>query len=262
MWFEAAWLLMSSKQGMSALELQRVTGLGSYQTAWTMLHKFRTAMTGTGREKLTGRVEVDESIFGGVDPDSQGRFLNGKALVIGAVEQRGSHRLGRARLQVIANASKPQLGTFLAEHVAIGATIVTDGWGAYPDLAARLRLGHEAHNQSASPQPAHVLLPGVHRLFSLSKRVLDTTHQGGVQNEHLQAYLDEFVFRFNRRSAKTRGLLFLRLLEHAVTAPPTPYRDLIAVHRDTTVQPHPIVATRRHPRTLAGEPLHRPWRAA
>jgi len=261
-WFEAAWLLMASKQGLSALELQRVTGLGSYQTAWAMLHRFRVAMTSTGRGPLTGRVEVDESIYGGVTAGIRGRELGGKALVIGAVERRGPHGFGRARLIVVPDASRRTVSRFLTENIDQDATIITDGWSAYPDVAARLHMAHEAHRISAQTEPAHVVLPGVHRVFSLSKRMLEATYQGGVQIEHLQAYLDEFTFRFNRRTARQRGLLFLRLLEHAVTTPTTGYSDLIAVNRASATRHRPVPATRRKPATLAGTPLERPWRAA
>jgi transposase-like protein len=261
-WFEAAWLMMTSKQGVSALELQRVTEVGSYQTAWTILHKLRLATSSTGREALTGRVEVDEALFGGLSPGFSGRSLEKKALVAAAIERRGTRRFGRARLQVIPNASAASLTDFLRTAVTAGSTIITDGWRSYPDTAARLHLIHEAHKIGPSGEPAHVALPGVHRLFSLSKRVLEGTYQGGVQREHLQAYLDEYIFRFNRRTAKHRGLLFLRLLEHAVGAIPTRYRDLVAIHREMTSEHRPIARTHSHPTTLTGDHIDRPWRAA
>lgn len=259
-WFEAAWLLMASKQGLSALELQRVTGLGSYQTAWAMLHKFRTAMSSQDRDRLTGRVEVDEGFYGGFTPGARGRETGAKALVAAAVERRGQG-FGRARMQVIDSASSNDLGTFLTATVAPGATVVTDGWRSYPSATARAGLVHEPHVVSGSGDKAHEVLPGVHRVFSLSKRVLEGTYQGGVQDSHLQAYLDEYVFRFNRRAAHAPGLLFLRLLEHAVTTRPTPYSSLI-IERRPDARPRPIARLKRNPASLAGRPLDRPWRRA
>ena len=261
-WFEAVWLMMASKQGLSALTLQRVTDLGSYQTAWTMTHKLRTVMSQSGRARLTGRVEVDETYVGGVGkPGVTGRGAAGKTLVAGAVERRGTG-MGRARLQVIPNASARTLEIFLRDHVTPGATVITDAWRSYPAAAAAARVVHEVRNVKASGQPAHVLLPGVHRLFSLSKRVLEGTYQGSVQPEHLQAYLDEFVFRFNRRNSHTRGMLFLRLLESAVAGRPAPYKDLAIIHRTPRQDPVPPQAPHTQPRTLIGPPLERPWRSA
>ncbi len=123
-------------------------------------------------------------------------------------------------------------------------------------------VDHEVRNVSASGQPAHVSLPGVHRLFSLTKRVLDGTNQGSVQPEHLRAYLDEFVFRFNRRTSHTRGMLFFRLLESAVAGPPAPYTNLAVIHHTPLTVPVPPQAPHTLPRTLAGPPLERPWRSA
>ena len=258
-WFEAVWLLMASKQGLSALELQRVTGLGSYQTAWTMLHKLRTAMASEGRDRLTGRVEVDEMLYGGLTPGRRGRATGAKTIVVAAVERRG-RGYGRIRMQVVATASRPDLATFLRSTVTPGSTVVTDGLRSYPGAATDAALTHEPHPVLGSGQPAHEILPGVHLVFSLVRRVLDGTHQGGIQPEHMQAYLDEFVFRFNRRHATERDLLFLRLLEHAVTTTPTTYDELAIRHRRAQ-RPTPAAVVRSLPTTLAGNPLHRPWRA-
>ncbi|WP_354570110.1 IS1595 family transposase [Glaciihabitans sp. UYNi722] len=261
-WFEAAWLKMVSKQGLSALNLQRVTDLGSYQTAWTMTHKLRTVMSQSGRKRLTGQIEIDETYVGGAGkPGLTGRGAAGKTLVAGAVERRG-RGMGRARLQVIADASSASLEIFLRDHVTLGATVITDAWRSYPAATAAAGVAHEVRNVSASVQPAHVSLPGVHRLFSLSKRVLEGTYQGSVQPEHLQAYLDEFVFRFNRRNSHTRGMLFLRLLESAVAGHPAPYTDLAVIHRKPRLVPVPPQAPHALPRTLTGPPLKRPWRSA
>lgn len=257
-WFEAAWLLMVSKQGLSALELQHVTGLGSYQTAWAMLHKFRTAMSSDGRARLRGRVEVDEAFYGGFSPGFRGRERGGKTLVTAAVERHG-RGFGRIRLRVLPSASGKDLAAFLATTVEPGSTIVTDGWKSYPPATAMAGMRHEPHVISGSGEQAHIALPGVHRVFSLSKRVLEGTYQGGVQKGHLQAYLDEFTFRFNRRTSTTRGLLFLRLLEHAITTRPTPYRALVLEHTPDP-RPRPIAHLKTRPASLAGQPLDRPWR--
>ena len=261
-WFEAAWLFTASKQGLSATELQAVTGLGGYQTAWAMLHRFRIAMSSTGREALTGRVEVDETFIGGADqPGGFGRSGIGKALVAAAVERRGPHALGRVRLQAIENGTLDSIRPFLADAIAPGATVISDAFPTYRPATGSLRLAHEPINIAASGQKADELLPGVHRVFSLLKRVLGSTYQGAVSPQHLQAYLDEFAFRFNRRTATQRGLLFLRLLEHAVTAPPTTYHDLV-IDPTPTGRTSPRVAPRPQPRSLAGPNAHRPWRAA
>lgn len=260
-WFEVAWLLTTSKQGVSALEVQRVAGLGSYQTAWAMLHKLRTAMAQHGRDGLSGRVEVDEALYGGIAPGMPGRSPDGKTLVAAAVQRRG-RGFGRIRMQVLPSASGDDLSAFLTATVTPGSTVITDGWAPYPAAVRAAGSSHERHVISGSGQPAHEVLPGVHRVFSLSKRVLEGTHQGGVQAAHLQAYLDEFVFRFNRRAASERGLLFLRLLESAVAAAAAPYKSLVAVPGPRR-RPRPRVsAVRELPASLTGSPLDRPWRQA
>ncbi len=260
-WFEAVWLLMASKQGLSALEFQRVTGLGSYQTAWTMLHKLRTVMSSTGRDRLAGRVEVDEAFYGGLAPGQRGRSHIGKTLVAAAVERRG-RGFGRVRMQLLPTASSEHLAEFLINTVLPGSTVITDGWRSYVRATATAHLQHEPHVISNSGEQAHVILPRVHRVFSLSKRILDATYQGGVSAGHIQAYLDEYVFRFNRRHATERGLLFLRLLEHAVTAGPTPYRELIIGRTGPQTRPRPAFGIRSLPASLTGDPLDRPWRRA
>lgn len=158
-------------------------------------------------------------------------------------------------------ASSDGLSAFLAATVEPGATVATDGWRAYPSATVKAGVLHQPHVVSGSGDKAHEILPGVHRVFSLSKRVIEGTYQGGVQDGHLQAYLDEYVFRFNRRTVRARGLLFLRLLEHAVATTPTPYRSLI-VERRPDPRPRPVAGIRRSPTSLAGRPLDRPWRRA
>ncbi len=260
-WFAAGWLLTSSKSGVAAVTVQRQLDLGSYQTAWAMLHRFRTAMVRPGRERLTGRVEVDETFIGGVKPGKRGRGAAGKAMVAIAVEQHEPRGFGRIRLQVIDNAQAPTLRAFLLDHVEPGATVVTDGLRSYPPAVGE-DYDHDPFNVAGSGLHAHIPLPAVHRVASLLKRWLLGTHQGAIEADHLQAYLDEFVFRFNRRHSNARGLLFYRLLQQAVATEPITYRDLVAnpaPRPDTHAAPP---GARSNPASLdIGQP-GRPWRAA
>jgi transposase-like protein len=258
-WFAAAWQVTSQKSGISALGLKRVLGLGSEQTAWAMLHRFRTAMGRTSTDLLSGDVEVDETFFGGPEPGRSGRGALGKTMVAVAVERRGS-ALGRCRMAVIEDAGWRSLRPFLVDHVSAGATVVTDGWPAYYK-ATEDRYAHERHVILNSGSEAHDLLPGVHRVASLTKRWLLGTHQGGVKPGHLPAYLDEFTFRFNRRRSRSRGLLFYRLLSGAVAARPRTYRSLVVGHPTTrTGMPTPPMDRRVRPDTLAADGAVRPWR--
>lgn len=261
-WFEAAWLLTSQKSGVSALGLQRVLGLGSYQTAWTMLHRFRLAMVVPERGLLSGEVEVDETFIGGKNkPGKRGRGAAGKALVGLAVELDASGGgFGRIRMQVIPDATGPTLRDFITTNIAPGSTVITDALNSYAAITTH-GFGHTSINVKRSGAQAHEVLPGVHRVASLLKRWLDGTLQGAVRPEHLQSYLDEFVFRFNRRNSRKRGLLFFRLLEQAVRTDPISYRRLVAVPTSKAVPPRPP-AERGMPGSLAGERLDRPWRAS
>jgi transposase-like protein len=225
-WFRAMWWVTNQKSGLSALGLQRAVGLGSYRTAWTCLHKLRRAMVRPGRERLTEAVEVDEIFVGGVEPGQGKRHLGEtKALVAVAAEVRGQG-IGRIRLQRIPNASEASLGGFVQRIVEPGAAIITDGWTAYPGLADH-GYRHRPRIVSGSGQPASTLLPRVHRVAALLKRWLLGIHQGAVARDHLDAYLDEFTFRFNRRLSHHRGKLFYRLLQQAVVLTPTPYQRLV-----------------------------------
>lgn len=213
-WFLAAWEVTSAKYGASALGIQRVLGLGSYRTAWSWLHKFRRAMVRPGRDLLTGEVEVDETYVGGPEEGVSGRETRDKAIVVVAVEIRG-RGMGRIRLRTVPDVQSASLIPFVQQAVAPSACVVTDGWGGYAGLRAR-GYEHRIHNIAKSGQHAHELLPRVHRVAALLKRWLLGTHQGAVSNEHLPYYLDEFTFRFNRRTSRARGLLFYRLLHQAV----------------------------------------------
>ena len=234
-WFKAIWWMTSQKPGVSALGLQRVLGLGSYRTAWLMLHKLRRAMVRPGREPLEREVE-DEAYVGGAEVGVHGRETLTKALVAIAAEIRG-RGTGRIRLRHIPNASRETLTAFVQDSVAKGATVRTDGWGGYAMLPEN-GYRHRPRVPPAGDRAAATrMLPRVHRVASLLKTWLLGTHHGGGDAKHLQSYLDEFEFRFNRRTSRYRGKLFFRVLEHAVTLPPTPY-ELIT--RGRVSQPHKI----------------------
>jgi transposase-like protein len=250
----AAWQMTSQKHGISALGLKRVLGIGSTQTAWAMLHRYRTAMVRPGRDRLSGVVEADETFLGGPE---RGR---------GALEDAGrsGRRAGRRQpraLPVIPDATAPTLRAFLLAPVEPGSTVLTDGLASYPS-ACGTDYTHTPEPIAKSGRRAHELLPGVHRVASLAKRWLLGTHQG-VAPAHLQAYLDEFTFRFSCRRSRARGMLFYRLLEQALQSSPRTYRSLVAVpgSRGQTM-PEPPPDKRVHCDSLAGEPLDRPWRHA
>jgi transposase-like protein len=230
-WFLAIFLVTSSKGGISAMELKRQMGFGSYQTAWSWLHKIRKAMVCPDRAPLAERVEADETYVGGPRPGRPGRGAAGKTTVAGAVESgRGKargRRLGRLRLAVVADASARSLEGFLATAVARPATVATDGWSGYRGLAAT-GYRHEPVDLATSWGDASLRLPAIHLVFGLAKRWLLGTHHGAVGAKHLPAYLDEFVFRFNRRTANNLSHRFARVIEHAVRIPPTTYRTLVA----------------------------------
>jgi transposase-like protein len=261
-WFAAAWYVTNQKHGVSALGLKNVTGV-SYQTAWTMLHKYRTAMVRPGRDRLTERVEVDESYIGGVKPGKRGRGAHGKTLVGIAVELEDPKGFGRARMQVLKNFEAVSVLGFVRDHVEPGATVVTDGAAAYRSLPT-FGYSHVGHNVKRSSGQAHELLPAVHRVASLAKRWLLGTHQGAVEPAHLQSYLDEFCFRFNRRRSRQRGMLFFRLVELAVDTPPATYDDLTKDlrMRNEREREHrrAMTAPTGRPRQARAAVDRRPWR--
>ena len=224
LWFLAAWLVATHKNGISARQLWLQLGLGSYKTAWLLLRKLRRAMVDPGREPLAGLVEVDETSIPFRTQDEPvaakpGRSGEGKLLIAGAVEIRGKAP-GRARLAVIGDYSARSLESFVAAAIAEGSTVVSDGWSGH----ARLKdVRHDP--KIVGPMAAHVVLPWVHRAFANTKRwALGVYH--GLRRKHLQAYLDEFVFRFNRRRAPAAA--FERLLGLAATLQPATYQMLIS----------------------------------
>lgn len=224
-WFRAIWWIVSQKNGVSALGLQRVLGLGSYRTAWTWLHSLRRAMVRLGRERLSAVVEVDETFVGGVEPGSGRRRVGNKALVAIAAEVRG-RGIGRIRMRRVADSSEESLLAFVQEAVEPGTVVITDGLQSYRALSS-LGYKHERRVLLGSGETADAVMPRVHRVASLLKRWLLDTHQGAVSREHLDDYLDEYTFRFNRRASRHRGKLFYRLLEQAVAMAPVPYAAMV-----------------------------------
>lgn len=261
-WFTAIWLFTTSKNGISALSLKRVLEIGSYQTAWAMLHRVRSILVRPGRERLAGRVEVDETFIGGEEPGLAGGRAGGKKVLTGiAVEVRDPKGIGRCRMAPLADASGPSLFAFLRNHVEPGSTITTDGWKGYEGLS-KLGYFHDRRSQRTARirgDDPHKLLPTVHRVASLTKRWLLGTHQGSVDEVHLPSYLNEFVFRFNRRKSRSRGMVFYRVLELAVAHEPLRYYELIATRRPRAVPPAPP-RKRGRPPSLQRPPANRPWR--
>lgn len=259
-WFTACWLFASQKDGISALSLKRQLEIGSYQTGWAMLGRIRSVLVRPGRERLAGEVEVDETTFGGEEPGLAGGRARGekKVLVGVAVERTQPKGFGRCRLAPLIDASADSLRAFLVDNVEPGAKVVTDGWQPYRPATEGLYV-HE-RLPGAQRAQAHKLLPGVHKVSSLAKRWLLGTHQGSVDAAHLPGYLNEFVFRFNRRRSRSRGLVFYRVLELAVRHDPVRYRDLIANPRPGTVSRRPP-GTRGSPPSMERPRAGRPWRA-
>ena len=217
-WFEAAWHLATAKNGLSAKTLERTLGT-SYRVAWTMLQRFRVAMVRAERELLSGEVEVDETFVGGVNRGGKPGRGTSKSIVVIAVEVKQPKGFGRIRMRQIPDASESSLRPFICDAVAPGSTVLTDGWKGYNSLS-RHGYTHKKTILSSSGDPAHVSMPGVHRISSLLKRWILGTHQGSASADHLQSYLEEFTFRFNRRTSRSRGLVFRRLLEQTVATGP------------------------------------------
>jgi len=218
LWFRAMWHVTEQKHGVSALGLQRALGLGSYHTAWTWLHKLRKAMVRPGRDRLSGDIEVDETFVGGPRPWKRGRGTAGKELVL-IMAQKNGQRIGRVRLQHITDASAETLMAAIKEAVEPGSVVCTDGWGGYSDSALK-KAGYGHRVIRAGGDVGDNLLPLVNLVASLFKRWLLGTHQGGIQPSYLPTYLNEFAFRFNRRTSGSRGMLFYRLIQHSLEVKP------------------------------------------
>jgi transposase-like protein len=220
LWFHVMWLMMAQKTGLSARNLCDSYGFGSYQTAWAWLHKLRSVMIRRGREQLRGRVEVDETYIGGKKAGTRGRGAAGKTLVLVAVEGIAS-KLGRVRFRCVNTADSSNIDPFVQDYVELGSLVVTDGLSAYNGLKSA-GFDHRPQVINQGGEDARQYLDHVHLVIALLKRWLVGTHQGAVRPAHLQGYLDEFSFRFNRRLSSHRGKLFHRLMEQAVTTrPPT-----------------------------------------
>lgn len=230
-WLAAMWYVTNQKHGVSALGLQRVLGFGSYQTAWAILHRLRRAMVRPGRDQLHGDVEVDETHVAITDiaKTQSGRGIQSNtldAIVVIAIERLKTKGFGRIRLRRVLSKSSMHILPFIREVVAPGSRVCTDGSGAYLELTAD-GFVHQKNVLLGSDQPAHAVLPGVHRVASLLQRWLLGTHHGAIHAGHLDSYLDEFVFRFNRRTSRSRGLLFYRLVEQAVATAPVTYEKIV-----------------------------------
>ncbi|HUZ07406.1 MAG TPA: IS1595 family transposase [Candidatus Paceibacterota bacterium] len=223
LWFEAMWHVTNQKYGASALGLQRSLGLGSYHTAWNWLHKLRRAMVRPGRDRLAGVVEADEIYIGGPRSGKRGRGAAGKSLVAVLVQET-AQGMGRIRLARVADASAASLEPVVQQAIAPGSTVRTDDWKGYGGLPA---LGYPRQVVRAEASVGENLLPLANRVASLLKRWLMGTHQGAVRPTHLDYYLDEFTFRFNRRTSRSRGLLFYRLVEQAIALEPVLTRSLV-----------------------------------
>ena len=215
LWFRAMWWVAAQKNGASALGLQRILGLKSYRTAWTWLHKLRRAMVRPGRDRLAGTVEVDETYLGGLKEGVRGRGTEKKALIVVAAQEDG-RSIGRIRLRRIPDASAGSLIPFIEDSVEPGSVIHTDGGLGYQPLEKK-GYRHTVTSLGGQDETPSELMPRVHLVVSLLKRWLVGTHQGAVSHKHLDYYLEEFTFRFNRRRSRSRGKLFFRLVQHAPT---------------------------------------------
>ncbi len=220
LWFQAIWYVVNQKNGVSALGLQKALGLGSYHTAWEWLHKLRLAMVRPGRDKLSGVVEVDETFIGGKRFNKRGRGAEGKVLVFIAAEE-APRGIGRIRLATLENATGPTLLQAVQQNIASGSTVRSDGWDGYNLLPSHGYAHVPVRHKNAISGDA---TPLTHRVASLLKRWWLGTHQGAISPEHLAEYLDEFTFRFNRRTSRSRGKLFYRLIEQALQIAPAPAR--------------------------------------
>ena len=230
MWFRAMWFVTSQKNGASAMGLKDALVLRSYQTAWTWLHKLRRAMRRVmirpGRERLRGNIELDETYIGGPEEGLRGRKIEDKSLVLVAVEREGK-RWARTRMRVVQDFCTETILEFVRDTIEPVSVIRTDGLNSYLALPSAGYV-HDRVVQRTAKESACELLPGVHRVASLLKRWLLGTHQGAVSPQHLEYYLDEFTFRFNRRKSHNRGKLFYRLMQQAVTTDTTPYHEIVA----------------------------------
>lgn len=216
LWFRAMWQITTQKYGANALGVKRVLGLGSYRTAWTWLHKLRHAMVRPDRDRLTGIIEMDETYIGGEKPGKRGRGAEGKVLVAIAAQADGS-AIGRIRLKRIPDASAKSLEAAAKDMIEPGSMVQTDGWDGYRGVSELGYMREIIRNESAVGDNT---LPRAHRIAALLKRWLLGTYQGAVRASHIDYYLDEFTFRFNRRTSRSRGKLFYRLVQQSLAIQP------------------------------------------
>ena len=224
-WFYGIWWMTAQKTGVSALSLQKNLGLGSYRTAWLLLHKIRNSMIYADRSLLQGEVEVDEAFIGGIRSGKRGRGAEGKELIVIAAECSGEKRVGRIRIQRVPDASTENLEIFILANIALGSTIHTDGWKSYNDVG---KLGYKHLPRKSATVHPDELLPRINTVTALLKRWLLGTLHGRLDPKHMDSYFEEFVFRFNRRTSKARGLLFQRVLENSMRVSPAPYKEIIS----------------------------------
>lgn len=215
--FRMLWYIIVQKNGVSALSVQSVLGFTRYDTVWTWLHKFRKIMVLPQRDKLVGRVEVDETFIGGVKKGKRGRGAEGKTIVIVAIEIVNEHT-GRVRMAVIEHADRLCINEFIKNNIEENSTIITDGWKGYVDVQ-KMKYTHQIETKTIVANGEN-LTPNVHKIASLLKRWLLGTHQNFTSEDYLSYYLDEYTFRYNRRKSNSRGLLFYTLLKQAVLNKP------------------------------------------
>ena len=223
-WFKALWWFSTRKSSVNAVSLQELLGLGSYQTAWRWLQKLRTCTIFPDREKLSGNIEADEFYLGGERSGKRGRGADHKCKVAVAIERKG-HKLGRLRMQVVDRCSADELIPFTTNNIATGSIITTDGWKGYCGLEAAGYVHKKILQTKADDKDS--VLPGVHLITSLVKRVILGTFQGRFEEQYLQRLLDEYVFRFNRRTTKSVGKRFWRIMQQAVASAPLTNKGLV-----------------------------------
>jgi len=236
-WLTAMWMFATQKDGISAMSLRDNLGISSYRSAWLLLHKLRVAMVRADREPLSGMIEIDEGYIGGYEEGGKrGRGSENKKIVVIAVQLEKiendkphdslrDYRLAKIRAKHIGSASKEELHSFILENVASGSTLYRDDWSGYSGID---ELGYKSVIFKVSKtDDENEKLPHVHLAISLLNRWIMGTYQGRLEEYHLQTYLEEFTFRFNRKTSKHRGLLFYRLVQGAMSTIPHPYENLI-----------------------------------
>ena len=223
-WFKAMWWFTTRKSGINATNLKELLGLGSYGTAWNWLQKLRRCTIRQGREKLSGRVEVDEFYLGAQRSGKRGRGAEGKTAVVVAVERDPIEKeIGRIRLHIALDCSGFSLETFILDNIEPGSTIVTDTWKGYQAIDKE-QFAHRPVNQSKAAN--HESLYGVHLITTLVRRLIRGTYQGRFEPKYLQNYLDEYVFRFNRRKSKNIGKKFMRIVQQVVRSAKIPWKKI------------------------------------